>query len=65
MLSSMAVAVAGRGLASSPSTSPLGADLDHIPLNFPLGCGPGPDPPQLSPWLWAWSITPGPGIPLD
>ena len=38
----------------SPSTSPLGVGLDQIPLNFPLGCGSGPDPPQLPPWLWAW-----------
>ena len=28
--------------------------LDLIPLNFPLGCGPGPDPPQFPPWVWAW-----------
>ena len=28
------------------------------PLNFPLGCGPGPDPPQLPPWLWAWTRSP-------
>ena len=41
-------------LARSPSTSPLAVGLDQIPLNFPLGCGPGPDPPQLPPWLWAW-----------
>ena len=35
----------GRGcLASSP--------------NFPLGCGPGPDPPQIPPWLWAWTRSP-------
>ena len=33
----------GGGLASSPSTSPWG-----------IGCEPGPDPPQLPPWLWAW-----------
>ena len=38
----------------SPSTSPLVVGLDQIPLNFPLGCVPGPDPPQLPPWLWAW-----------
>ena len=25
----------------SPSTSPLAVGLDQIPLNFPLGCGPG------------------------
>ena len=30
----------------------------QIPLNFPLGCGPGPDPPQLTPWVWAWIISP-------
>ena len=28
------------------------------PLNFPIGCGPGPDPPQLPPWLWAWTRSP-------
>ena len=28
-------------LARSPSTSPLAVGLDQIPLNFPLGCGPG------------------------
>ena len=48
----------GGGLASSPSTSPLGVGLDQIPLNFPLGCGPGPDSPQLPPWLWAWTRSP-------
>ena len=26
-----------------------------VPPNFPLGCGPGPDPPQLPPWLWTWT----------
>ena len=26
-----------------------------ISLNFPLGCGPGPDPPQFSPWVWTGS----------
>ena len=59
----------GGGLhppASSPSTSPLGVGLEQIPINFPLGCGPGPDPPELSPWLWAWrplnfSLGCGPG----
>ena len=29
--------------------------LDLIPLNFPLGCGPGSDPPQFPPWVWAWT----------
>ena len=38
----------------SPSTSQLGEGLDQIPLNFPLGCGPGPDPPPLPPSVWAW-----------
>ena len=32
----------------------MGVGLDLIPLNFPLGCGPGPDPPQFSPWVEAW-----------
>ena len=45
-------------LARSPSTSPLAVGLDQIPLNFPLGCGPGPDPPQLPPWLWASTRSP-------
>ena len=30
----------------------------QIPLNFPLGCEPGPDPPKLPPWLWAWTRSP-------
>ena len=30
----------------------------QIPLNFLLRCGPGPDPPQLPPWLWAWTRSP-------
>ena len=60
----------------SPSTSPLGVVLDQIPLNFSLGCGPGPDHPQLPPWVWAWKparhagtrpprdqAPPGPGTP--
>ena len=29
--------------------SASGGGLDLIPLNFPLGCGPGPDPPQFPP----------------
>ena len=41
-----------------PGQFPLGCDLDQIPLNFPIGCGPGPDPPQLPPWLWAWTRSP-------
>ena len=31
---------------------------DLIPLNFPLGCGPGSDSPQFLPWLWAWIWSP-------
>ena len=42
----------------SPSISPLGVGLDLIPLNFPLGCGPGPDPPQFLAWVWAWIWSP-------
>ena len=51
----------------SPSTSPLAVGLDWIPLNFPLGCGPGPDPPQLPPWVWTWRPPPRtdpPKLPL-
>ena len=51
-----------------PSISPLGVGLDLMPLNFPLGCGPGSDPPQFPPWEWAWiwspSISPL-GVGLD
>ena len=42
----------------SPSTFPLAVGLDLIPLNFPLGCGPGADPPQFPPWLWACTRSP-------
>ena len=42
----------------SPLISPLGVGLDLIPLHFPLGCGPGSDPPQFLPWLWAWIWSP-------
>ena len=39
----------------------------QIPLNFPLGCGPGdppqPDLPKLPPWVWAWKPTRHAGIP--
>ena len=51
----------------------------QIPLNLPLGCGPGPDPPQLPscvwawtpqadplklpPWMWAWKPARDAGIP--
>ena len=43
------------------SRHPLGAGTprpSQISLNFPLGCGPGPDPPQFPPWLWAWTRSP-------
>ena len=63
-----AVAIGGGGLASSPSTCPLGVGLDHIPLNVPFGCGPGPDPPQLPPWVWGWTRSPSTsplGVGLD
>ena len=43
-----------------------GGGLDQIPLNFPLGCGPGPDPPKLPPWVRAWKPgepPPRPGTP--
>ena len=29
-----------------------------IPLNSPLGCWPGPDPPEFPPWVWAWTWSP-------
>ena len=45
---------------SSPqSRHPPGAGTPlQILLNFPLGYGPGPDPPQLPPWLWTWTRSP-------
>ena len=52
----------------SPWISPLGVGLDLIPLNFPLGCGPGSDPPQFPPWVWAWIWSPSIfplGVDLD
>ena len=40
----------GGGVWSwSPWISHLDVGLDLIPLNSPLGCGPGSDPPQFSP----------------
>ena len=33
----------------TPAAVAVGGGLDLIPLNFPLGCGPGPDPPQFPP----------------
>ena len=55
-----------------PQFPPLGMGLDLIPLNFPLGCGPGPDPPQFPPLGVGLDLIPlnfplgcGPGPPLD
>ena len=45
----------------SSSISSLGVCLDLIPLNFPLGCGPGSDPPLFLPWVWAWKGSPWQG----
>ena len=39
-------------------SSSHGGGLVLIPLNFPLGCWPGPDPPQFPPWVWAWIWSP-------
>ena len=42
--------------------------LARSPLNFPLGCGPGPDSPQLPPWVWPWTRSPSTsplGVGLD
>ena len=49
-------------LGCGPGDSP-----GQIPFNFPLGCGPGvcppgPDPPQLLPWVWAWKPARHAGI---
>ena len=35
-----------------------GGGLDLIPLNFPLGCVHGSDPPQFPPWVWVWIWSP-------
>ena len=48
----------GGGLVLIPWISHLDVGLDLIPLNFPLGCGPGSDPPQFPPWVWAWIWSP-------
>ena len=45
-------------LHGGPPHHPQSRHPNQIPLNFPLGCGPGPDPPQLPPWLWAWTRSP-------
>ena len=51
-------------MARSPSTSPLGVGLEQIPLNFPLGCGPGPDPPKFSPFGVGLDLIPPQFSPL-
>ena len=48
----------GGGWSWSPWISPLDVGLDLIPLNFPLGCGSGSDPPKFPPWVWAWIWSP-------
>ena len=53
-----AAVVIGGVWSWSPWISPLGVGLDLIPLNFPLGCGPGSDPPEFPPWVWAWIWSP-------
>ena len=35
-------------MRTARSSSRRGGRLDQIPLNFPLGCGPGPDPFSIS-----------------
>ena len=58
-----ALAIRG-GLHQTPPPPRAGTTWDpahppgRSPLNFPLGCGPGPDPPQLRPWVWAWTRSP-------
>ena len=41
------------GMRTAHSSGRRGGGLVLIPLNFPLGCGPGSDPPQFPPWVWA------------
>ena len=50
----------GAGILPPRSRYPLGAGtpLARSPSTSPLECGPGPDPPQFSPWLWAWTRSP-------
>ena len=60
----------GPSGADTPQPDPLNFPLGCGPgpdppsiSNFPLGCGPEPDPPQLPPWLWAWKPARDAGIP--
>ena len=46
------------GLVLIPLNFPLGCWPGTDPPQFPLGCGPGPDPPQFPPWVWAWTWSP-------
>ena len=46
----------------------MGGGPGEFLLNFPLGCGPGPDPPQLPPWVLALTRSPSTsplGVGLD
>ena len=57
-----------RTARSSSRRGGWGGGLVLIPLNFPLGCWPGPDPPEFPPWVWAriWSSSISPlGVGLD
>ena len=55
-----------RTTRSSSCRRAGGGRLDLIPLNFPLGCGPGPDPPQFPPWVWPGPDPPQPlGVGLE
>ena len=64
-----AVAVMGvstpPGAGNPPSRLPPGAGTppQEQKPHWPLGFGPGPDPPQLPPWVWAW--RPPRQIPLN
>ena len=42
------------GLDLIPLNFPLGCGPGSDPPEFPLGCGPGSDPPEFPPWVWAW-----------
>ena len=41
-------------MRTARSSSRRWGGLVLIPLNFPLGCGPEPDPPQFPPWVLVW-----------
>ena len=46
-----------------PLNFPLGCGPGPDPLNFPLDYGPGPDPSKFPPWVWAWKPARHAGIP--